>query len=90
MSSRVIDGRKFEKKWMQKAKQQFGLNRKGVISLMKKAGIKNLNSRNDLRGMKLTCGVRGQLTRGGKPTGGPSVSTQPTPVRILIPVIPVF
>ena len=45
MSKRVIDGRKFEKKWMQKAKQQFGLNRKGVISLMKKAGIRNLDSR---------------------------------------------
>ena len=50
--SRKIDGRKFESKWMNRAKQEFGLNKKGVISLMKKAGIKNLNSSNDIRGMR--------------------------------------
>ena len=65
---------------MQKAKQQFGLNRKGVISLMKKAGIKNLNSSNDLRGMKRHA-ERRPAPSGGKPTGGPSGSTQPTPIR---------
>lgn len=81
MSKRVIDGRKFEKKWMQKAKQKFGLNRKGVISLMKKAGIRNLDSKNDLRGMKRHAERRPAPSGGGKPTGGPSVSTQPTPVR---------
>lgn len=52
MSSRKLDNRKFEQKWMQRAKQEFGLNKKGVISLMKKAGIKNLNSKNDIRGMR--------------------------------------
>ena len=66
MSSRVIDGRKFEKKWMQKAKQKFGLNRKGVISLMKKAGIKNLNSSNDIRGMKRHAERRPAPSGGGK------------------------
>ena len=66
---------------MQKAKQKFGLNRKGVISLMKKAGIRNLDSKNDLRGMKRHAERRPAPSGGGKPTGGPSVSTQPTPVR---------
>lgn len=79
--SREIDGRKFEKKWMQKAKEKFGLNRKGVINLMKKAGIRNLNSRNDIRGMKKHVERRPAPSGGQKPPDGPSVSTQPTPVR---------
>ena len=80
MSSRVIDGRKFEKKWMQRAKSKFGLNRKGVINLMKKAGIKNLNSSNDIRGMKRHVERKPASGGGGKP-GTPVQTTQPTPPR---------
>ena len=82
MSRRVIDGRKFEKKWMQRAKEQFGLNRKGVIKLMKKAGIRNLDSKNDIRGMRKHVDRKPPDGGGGSGNGSPPPqTTQPTPPR---------
>lgn len=59
---------KYENQWMNRAKKEFGLSKSGVISLMKKAGIRNLNSSNDIRGMTRHAD--------NKP---PSQSTTPTP-----------
>ncbi len=47
--SRRNDASKHVKKWKDKAKKKFGVTNKGLRSLLKRAGIKNLDSQNDIR-----------------------------------------
>ena len=73
---------KFDKKWMSRAKNKFGMSRRGVLNLMKKVGIKNLDSKNDIRAMVKYQNRKPPKSGGGKPTGGrPVQTTQPTPPR---------
>ena len=81
MSSRQIGDRKFEKKWMSRAKDKFGMNRKGVIALMKKVGIRNLDSKNDIRAMVKYQNRKPPSSGGGGKPGTPVQTTQPTPPR---------
>ena len=62
---------KYERKWMKKARREFGLSKSGVKRLMRQTGIKDLDSKNDMRAMRRTY-QSNQSNSGGGPSGGGS------------------
>lgn len=61
----------YDSKWMKKAREEFGLSKSGVKRLMRQTGIKDLDSKNDIRAMRRTYQAN-QSNSGGSSSGGSS------------------
>ena len=77
--SKKRDARIKSKRWLEKAQNKFGLSKKGVRNLMRKAGVKDLDSRNDIQTMNRYIKNRDKPAPAPAPTPAPAPSPEPTP-----------
>lgn len=67
------------KKWLNKAKDKFGMSKKEIKDLMRNAGIRDLDSRNDIRAMNKYLKEQNKPEPKPEPTPTPTPTQTPTP-----------
>lgn len=77
--SRRRDARRKAKKWLRKAKDKFNMSGKQVRRLMRKAGVKDLDSRNDIRTMNRYLKEQNKPDPTPDPKSDPKPDPTPTP-----------